>query len=117
METEAPYPDMTDAAVLEKLLPIALALIDCRDLPVQRLNSWGNILWDIHKYLEKRLVDDTGLELIEPDEEAGGRREILPECAGARDVLEILKEAVEQKGGGGTVNLFYNVESVTINQK
>ena len=114
METESPYPDMKDRQVLEKLLPIALGLIDCRDIPIQRLNSWGNILWDIHKYLEDRLDHDTGLELMDREETTVGLREIR---AGARDVLELVKETFEQKGGDGTINLFYNVENVNIYQK
>jgi hypothetical protein len=45
---EKPHPEMTDQELLEKLLPIALSLLEAD-------RTRGEPLWGIYKYLEKRL--------------------------------------------------------------
>jgi len=48
MTEEKPYPEMTDQDVLERLLPIALDLLETD-------RKHGQSLWEIYKYLERRL--------------------------------------------------------------
>ena len=50
MTTEQPYPDMTDRDVLETILQYALQVMETN-------KPMGDDLWNIHKYLEKRLTE------------------------------------------------------------
>ena len=60
MLDEKPYPDMTDRGALEKLLEIAMSLLEFNK--DDKCYKWGNTLYDIHKYLEDRLTDNQEIE-------------------------------------------------------
>ena len=76
---------MKDQDVLEKLLPIALSLLECKNTPLHALSEWGDTLYDIHKYLEKRLSDNPVLVSLRDIREPG----------------EALKQAIKSLGNTG----------------
>lgn len=61
MTEEQPYPDMTDQDVLELILHYALTVMETD-------KQMGDDLWNIHKYLEKRL-SERGDEIQSSEEE------------------------------------------------
>ena len=86
---DEPYPDMTDEDVLEKLLSMALSLL-------QSDRHHGEQLWEIFRYLEKRLESDP---------------EKVSDAAG---IPETIKDILDRHNG--TVNIITGcqIESVTI---
>lgn len=57
MSEENPYRDITDWDILEKLLPIALGLLEFNKK--DKCYQWGDDLYQIYKYLEDKAVNST----------------------------------------------------------
>jgi hypothetical protein len=58
MKTDQPYPDMTDSKALGRLLSISISLMDVKKpIVVTQAGEWGDILYDIYKFLVDRLGD------------------------------------------------------------
>jgi hypothetical protein len=87
MTEEQPYPDMTDQDILETILHYALTVMETN-------KQMGDDLWNIHKYLERRLSE-------------------------RGDEIQSSGEEVEENPPGDNqakvINVFHNVDNVTIN--
>jgi hypothetical protein len=112
MPGEKPHPDMDDQRVLEKLLPIALSLIETdRDR--------GDVLYQIFKYLEDRLgpgLNGLAGESTGDLEESVQETEQIPEdlqddFQGENDLVSRVDD------NRGNVNIFMgcHIDNVTIN--
>ncbi len=107
---EEPYPDMTDCAVLERLLSLALHFTD-----TEPYRAAGDALYRIHGYLENRLQ--------ERREEDGGSSSLAEAMGNAVGAGRGESDEQEQPGPepgttwrGQNVNVFINcrVDGITI---
>ncbi|MFC1868059.1 hypothetical protein ACFL0H_08015 [Thermodesulfobacteriota bacterium] len=102
MDEEKPYPDITDNAVLERLLPIALRLMEFnRD---DKCYTWGETIYEIHKYLETRLNKKKS--------ENSDSESPRPMCDLCETKKEIAQENMDNQSK--VVNVFHDVGTVNI---